>query len=770
MLHLYPIGMRKLLLLFLMNFCVVAIAVAQNQNKAPWYATVQKNKQDSAYFRALNLLAESYRFANPDSCLFYARKVIEKVNKASDKMVAAAYNSIGYAQYAKSEYPKAIDAFNQYYQYSAKQNDKVNMGYALNNAGNVYIELNDYAQALKNYRDALSIRQAAGDKKGVGMSYNNIGFVYKDLGDYDKAVENTLKGLRMIETTGDSALIANNYTLLGALYMRKKDFAGGVAYQQKAFAIQKEIGNKEGMAMSYAVMAGGYGEMGNYPEAMNAYNRALSLYQEVNDKRQISTIQANMGEVYTRQKKYQQSIPYYDSAIALSQQSNNRRSLANFWLGQAQNYLALKNAKAARPLLDSAILLTEKTGRKDYLKSIYELEAQYHELIGDYPTALQYVYKLTAQKDTLLNAENLKSMNGMQVRYETEKKQAQIELLGKESALKELQIKNQKLQLDAQLFKLTQEQLALSQASLKIANNEIHIQNQAAEIQKQKAEAIEKSRKLDSLFRVQKIQSLEISNRKLALRQRNGIIIGLATLLLLGGLLGYSRYRRQQLKAAAALQAALLQQQEEATKAILAAEETERIRIAKDLHDGVGQMMSAAKMNLSAFEQHTAFEGTEEKNALARIISLVDESCLEVRAVSHNMMPNALLKNSLAAAVREFINQIDQRRLKVHLYTEGLDTRLNQDTETVLYRIIQECVNNVLKHAKADTLDISLVKEATEISVTIEDNGLGFDPTKQSDGIGLKNIRTRVAYLKGQVDFSSSPGKGTLVALHFPLT
>jgi signal transduction histidine kinase len=206
-------------------------------------------------------------------------------------------------------------------------------------------------------------------------------------------------------------------------------------------------------------------------------------------------------------------------------------------------------------------------------------------------------------------------------------------------------------------------------------------------------------------------------------------------------------------------------------KAVIEAEEAERQRIAKDLHDGVGQMMSAAKMNLSAYESNVHFKDEEEKEGFEKIIALVDESCKEVRAVSHNMMPNALLKNSLASAIREFIDKLDQKILQVHLYTEGLEERLDSNVETVLYRVIQECVNNVIKHADANTLDISIIKEANEIIATIEDNGKGFDTTDKEkfDGIGLKNIRTRVEYLKGTVDFDSSPNKGTLVALHVPL-
>src|SRR4030095_57301 len=263
----------------------------------------------------------------------------------------------------------------------------------------------------------------------------------------------------------------------------------------------------------------------------------------------------------------------------------------------------------------------------------------------------------------------------------------------------------------------------------------------------------------------------QIQEQKFRITRQNFLIGGVVGLLILGSLLGLSQYKRYKLKQEARMKTALMKQQEMATKAVLEAEENERQRIAKDLHDSIGQMMSAAKMNLSAFESEIKFENKEQELALEQIIQLVDESCKEVRNVSHNMMPNALLKNSLASAVREFIDKLDQKKLQVHLYTEGLDEALDSNIETVLYRVIQECVNNVIKHADATTLDISLIKDQDGISATIEDNGTGYNVADKdkSNGMGLKNITTRIEYLKGNVEFDSTPGKGTLVALHVPV-
>ncbi|MEO6949698.1 MAG: ATP-binding protein [Ginsengibacter sp.] len=134
-------------------------------------------------------------------------------------------------------------------------------------------------------------------------------------------------------------------------------------------------------------------------------------------------------------------------------------------------------------------------------------------------------------------------------------------------------------------------------------------------------------------------------------------------------------------------------------------------------------------------------------------------------------MPNALLKQGLAKAVRNFITQVKNPKLSINLYTEGLDEDLPEYSSAMLYRIIQECVNNVIKHSEATSLDISLLRNETEIRATIEDNGKGFDISQNNykEGIGLQNIRDRITFLKGEVEIDSKAGKGTLIAIYIPI-
>ncbi len=210
-----------------------------------------------------------------------------------------------------------------------------------------------------------------------------------------------------------------------------------------------------------------------------------------------------------------------------------------------------------------------------------------------------------------------------------------------------------------------------------------------------------------------------------------------------------------------------IEQQEAAAKVILTTEEKERQRIAHELHDGVGQMVSTAKMNLNSILQAPQ-QNSNLKSQIQTAANLVEEAYQELRHIAHNMAPYALEKNDFSAALFSLINKIDAQVLAINLYTEGLDTPMDKNTASVLYRIIQESVNNVMKHAAATRFDIAVIKDQEGIQVTMEDNGKGFDISQYHEGAGLANIRSRVQFLNGTLDIDAALGKGTLIAVFIP--
>lgn len=287
---------------------------------------------------------------------------------------------------------------------------------------------------------------------------------------------------------------------------------------------------------------------------------------------------------------------------------------------------------------------------------------------------------------------------------------------------------------------------------------------------KDSANTIENEKALDALKASYEAdrqkKELELKEAKIAKQQTIIAALTITAILIIAFI--FLLHKRKQSLLKAQLQTALLVEKNNAAKKILEAEEKERKRIAEDLHDGIGQMMSAVKMNISSLADKIQFTNEQDKNLLDKTLALADESCKEVRTISHSMMPNALLKTGLSSAVKTFLDKIDHKKINVQLHTEGLEHKLDDNVEIILYRVIQETVNNVIKHAKANRLDIAIVKDEDGIACTIEDNGVGFDTNLPTNGIGLKNIQSRVAYLNGTVEFNAAMNKGTLVAIHVP--
>jgi signal transduction histidine kinase len=186
--------------------------------------------------------------------------------------------------------------------------------------------------------------------------------------------------------------------------------------------------------------------------------------------------------------------------------------------------------------------------------------------------------------------------------------------------------------------------------------------------------------------------------------------------------------------------------------ALVEGEEKERSRLARELHDGVGGILSASKMHLSIIEdeEHYGPKATQLKN----VSSLLDQAAQEIRTIAHNLFPDILLMHDLDVAIS--------------YYCLGKMPKLNNHFKLIVYRAVQELVNNVMKHAHADHVLVQLSKHDNVMTIVVEDNGVGFDE-KVPKGMGLLNLADKVKNLDGQFSIESAPGKGTTVVLEFNL-
>ncbi len=533
---------------------------------------------------------------------------------------------------------------------SKKHNFPIRTAAAYNGLGIYYWQTGNYTEAIKNHLAALKIREQLKDEAGIAKSLGNLGLVYLDNEKLKEAEYYALRGLEMGKKINDNNIIINCLHTLANLYSAKKDYHKALAYDLEAEPICLKEDNKRGLSQIYSSMAHCYERMQQYDKALSYQLKVLEFDKFFGDNKQVSDTYGNIGEIYKDKGKYAEAVTWLKKSLELSHQAQYKLGEKNTWLTLSQVY--------------------EKT--------------------GDYRQALSAYQKYQEINAATINENNDKQIAQMQTLYETEKKQARINLLNKENT----------------------------------------------------------------------IQKLSISSRNKTI----GII---AALFLLSAILAGLFFYRNKLKQ----KAKELKQQDILTKAVVDAEENERKRIASDLHDGVGQLFSAVKMNLNGLFERITIPREEDRFLAENTLALVDESCKEVRTISHQMMPNMLLRSGIASDLKSFIEKIDADTLKVNLEATGFKNKLESNVETMLYRIIQETINNVIKHAKATQLDIILARNHTGISAEITDNGVGFDINNKDNftGIGLKNIATRIEYLKGAIKYVSAPGEGTTVIIEVPV-
>lgn len=202
-----------------------------------------------------------------------------------------------------------------------------------------------------------------------------------------------------------------------------------------------------------------------------------------------------------------------------------------------------------------------------------------------------------------------------------------------------------------------------------------------------------------------------------------------------------------------------------AAQSLMKGQEEERTRLARDLHDGVGGLLSGVKLSMSNMKGNVFLS---EENALSmnNVIMQLDQSIAELRRVSHNMMPESLINYGLKEALENYCETLNiSGKIKVQLQTYGMEIRMGQSNEIIVYRMVQELLNNVVKHAGAKNVLIQLVRKQDRFTLTVEDDGKGFDPLEVRNGAGLQNIKARAEYLNGNVDVISSQGEGTSVTV-----
>ena len=205
--------------------------------------------------------------------------------------------------------------------------------------------------------------------------------------------------------------------------------------------------------------------------------------------------------------------------------------------------------------------------------------------------------------------------------------------------------------------------------------------------------------------------------------------------------------------------------QKERIHAEITMQEMERKRIANDLHDSLGPLLSTAKLYIHSI----SVSSDEDKQLLDRAGTYIDETITGLREISYNLVPGSLSRNGLTEALKEYINRLNTARvLNIELIIDG-PISVAKENEVHLFRIIQEIIHNTVKHAKATNLQLKFTRDEGDQLIVITDDGIGFDPAgiRKSGGLGLKSIESRCEMLNASMQLISAKGKGCKYVIKF---
>ena len=594
-------------------------------------------------------------------------------------------------------------------------------------------ELVDTAKAYKAYRDAIKFAREKKLYYNLGRIYHNQSVLFSTAGNGEQA-----------RASLDTAII----------FYRKSDNPKSKKFE----------------ASAYSDLANRFKIQNEFQVAIQYYLKGIAILENLGLDAELVNIYCNVSTLFGDMNEHARQNEYALKAVASAKRSgiNQRLFMAYFIL--TNSYLMEEDNLSAKKFIDSSRMYFDELANinsVDIIFSYYLVSAQVFRKMNQLDSSFYYFQK---------SFEVSKKYNYSYGKAESQLQMGAVAILQKKyseaekyllSGIEDAKIINYFGMLDegykylSDIYAVTgryKQAYEYFQKYKDITDSVVNLESKkyATELEKKY-----QSEKKDKQIILQKAQ---LQKRRIL----NYVLIGSAAALLILSLLTYRNYNQKKKLQQQRISELEKEKQLTATEAVLKGEEQERTRLAKDLHDGLGGMLSGIKYSFQTMKGNLVMT-PDNAQAFERSMDMLDSSIKEMRRVAHNMMPEALVKFGLDTALKDFCNDINQSgALQVNYQSIGMENaEIEQTTAITIYRIVQELINNTMKHAAANVAIVQLSKEGNEISITVEDDGKGFNPVilESRRGIGWSNIQSRVEYLKGKLDVQSEPGKGTSVQI-----
>jgi tetratricopeptide (TPR) repeat protein len=330
---------------------------------------------------------------------------------------------------------------------SKEKNFAKGLAEADNQAGRQYYLRGAYGQALEHYKSAIISYEKIHDLKGLASVYTNIGVTYKDEGNLSVAAGYYLKAMELCEKIGDKKNLASNLNNMGVIYRSQKNYVKAIECYRRSRQLKLELGNRKGTFSNLSNIGSAYELMKNSDSALYYYDEALKIAEEFKMRLGIETISGNIGLVYSGQGRNTEAMSYFNKALKLATELDDKEGIAYCHLYIATAYRGMKNYSMAIDHLFRSLDVAIQIGSLDRQKEAYEGLAESYGLMNDHKNAYKYHQLYSITKDSLLSVESSKQITEMQTRYETEKKEKQIELLNKDKSLHEVAMQKKEVEI-----------------------------------------------------------------------------------------------------------------------------------------------------------------------------------------------------------------------------------------------------------------------------------------------------------------------------------
>lgn len=554
---------------------------------------------------------------------------------------------------------------------------------------------------------------------------------------------------------------------------------------EKAISIAQPIKAHKTLGVLYNYIANVHNYKGEQRQALENYLKALDEVNQADVPPSFPiTIEGNIVKLYVDLREFQKGLEKGLECIARAEKTGSENALAYIYQHVANAYGELKQPKKSRFYFEKCLEIAQRTEDPHLTAAALSNLGGIFSAEGNPSKALEYYAKSLAIADANQDDE-IRMWNYHGIAQEHYWKKEWKEAYAIAQKAKDIAEKNQYREYLTNLYLLLSD-IEIGRGNLKEGANwrkkwselRTSITNgtvlRAVQEFETKYQTEKKTQQIKALQQQQQIQQL-------SLRQKNLLIYGLLALLGMAGIAGFFYYRYVGQKQRLATQENLLNEQKikqleqekqlSAVDGMLRGQEEERSRLARDLHDGLGGMLSGIKSSLTAMKGDQIMP-EESAYAFGRVIDNLETSIQELRRVARNMMPEALVRFGLKDAMQDYIDYLNRSAKQIVDYqTFGLEERLPQNTEIIVFRIIQELLNNVQKHAHATQTIVQLIRDGDRFHLTVEDNGKGMDTGRlaQEKGVGWLNIQSRVNYLNGTLEVTSAQGKGTAVNIEFKI-